>query len=29
MVWRRERRGGGRVFGGGAMVFEGGDLLCR
>lgn len=28
MVWRRERRGGGRVFGGRAMVFEGGDFLA-
>jgi len=27
MVWRRERRDGGRVFGGWAMVLEGGDLL--
>lgn len=29
MVWRRERRGGGRVFGGGAMVCKGGEFLAN
>jgi len=29
MVWRRERRGGGRVFGGRAMVCKVGEFLAN